>query len=858
MLDWKVTEESNHSLSDEMVENEETRRPLSRGWYYLMIAVVVLGVATAGGLGWWRFREGERALEADLLAQIRLEESARRFGQTSRLNVLVAEDVSQQWRARFASHFRTPMGETEAVEVGIEALEIRGERAMVWVRIGSQVQRRAYRMTSGGWRRVPLESGWEGNKTSIEMQVNGSPFTLNYFEGDAVFATQLRNDLPTLFTVVEQWRERPLVLTAITIQPQELEPGVIEVYFQAEGWVTLNSPEVVQLPNHWTLNGTSAVRYALAEQILNSDPFILETDTTLPGAPQFVAATRTVVALRWALPSDEYARLVADWHVQAPESEWQSPFFLLADIPAFADPFSDTPHSAATLLVADSFINTLTAETQGEVFTHLATANHWDEFFLATTGYQTIELEDRAGGPAPVPLSLPLEAAPLPIETGNLGEMRVRVTEQNDPIVIEGLETIRLMMPNGETFPASCAPLFGDLIIEGEWQEEGRRLRASLITAPQLKIPSPFLFTAPPSDTVVYLASGVDTLIPTAEGMNSIVALTPNGERVPVLMNGTDTPLPLAIAPSPWASHGSTTGILLRLNASTPDCSGHWLLRFVPGTGITGTWLASLSNTLTTLWDDVSGRGLLIDQSIKTNTAGERGMNYWWLDEGEPQILGTPDGILPYGTIHALRPGATHITISNQNQPNNDQPILSIIDLTGATEHQFYTSPTPNAHLASAIFSPDGMNLYIGWTTASRFLESQGDGTEVTRIYLPDGDSTVWWQPDAGAIYSLFHHQQRSFLYGVAYQSTIGLRLVKFSESEVVPLSEIQLGTNIAYVQVCGNGGIFYLTFEHIEQERSNYETDLRRLYMIPADATTSEQTNAFDIRRWEYPVMCP
>jgi len=261
---------------------------------------------------------------------------------------------------------------------------------------------------------------------------------------------------------------------------------------------------------------------------------------------------------------------------------------------------------------------------------------------------------------------------------------------------------------------------------------------------------------------------------------------------------------------------------------------------------------------MTTLWDDVSGRGLLIDQSIQTNVAGEQGMNYWWLTEGEAQLLGTPDGTLPYGTIHALRPGATHITISTQSQPDNDQPLLRLIDLTGATETQFYRPLTANSYLSGIVFSPDGMYLYTGWTTESRFLEYGGDGTTVTRVNLTDNSSIVWWGPDAGTIYALFHHQQTSLLYAVAYQSTFGLQLVKFNASDIVPLAESRQGADISYVQTCGNGDIFYLTLEQVEGQRPNYQTDLRRLYMVPADATTTTQAGAFDIRRWEYPVMCP
>lgn len=866
MLDWKITEESNTPLPDDLSENEEQRPPPSRTFFYLLTAIAIVAVATAGGLVWGRFREGESALEQDLLVQIRAEESARRFGQTNRITVLIPENAPQRWRERFASHFRTPIGETTPVEVTIEQIERDGEYATVWVRLGAQVQRRAYQMTADGWRRVPLESGWEGKSQTKPVWLLRDSANVTYSEADQEFAANLIADLPALMVAVEAWRAVSPEIVAMTIQPHELEPGVVEVYFQPEEWIALNSPAVVQLPSHWNLSGESAIRYALAEQLLNNDPLPLSDPATsnnpiiLIGASRFITAVRTVVALKWALSRAEYTQLVAQWQTYAKESAWQSPFLPLTETPPFTDPFANDTASATVLLVAETFISTLKPEEQTTILDRIQTAENWDAFFTATTGYKTVELEHRAGGPMPATIPFPLKVTPVPFGevATNPGEIAVRLTDQSNPIVIEGLGNATLTLPNGERWNSACAPLFGELQIEGVWREEGLRLIASTITVPRFTVPARFLFTATPPDTVVYLASGAETLIPMAEGMTSIVALTPDGERHPVFMNGNATPLTLGIAPAPWASHGSAIGMLLQLNTSTQGCNGHWFLRFVPGVGITGAWLAPPSNTLTTLWDDVSGRGLLIEQSIENNAEGEQGMKYWWLAEGEPQVLGDPDGILPYGTVHALQPGATHIAISNQSQPNNNQPVLSLIDLTGGSESQFYTPLSSGSYLSSIVFSPDGKDLYIAWTTNSRLLNYRGEGSTLTHINLTDGSSTLLWEPEDGAIYGLFHDQQNSQFYAVAYLFNIGVRLVKFHENEILPLAENREEANISYVQSCGNGGLFYLTFEQMERERSNYETDLRRLHRIPADAISPEQAISFDIRRWEYPVMCP
>lgn len=858
MLDWNITEESNTPLHDDLVENEEQRTPRSRAFLYLLTAIVLVTVVTAGGLVWGRYLEGESALEQDLLVQIRAEEVARRFGQTNRITVLIPENAPQRWRERFASHFRTPVGETSPVEVTIEKIERDGEYSTVWVRLGAQIQRRAYRMTSDGWRRVPLESGWQGESQTSPARFLQKSVNVTYTDADTEFAAGLIADFPDLMEAVQQWRGVLPDLVAITIQPHELEPGVVEVYFLPEEWIALNSPQVVQLPGHWNLSGESAIRYAFAEQLLNTDPLPqedptrTEDPTRLPGASRFITAVRTVVALRWALSGEEYAHLVENWQTHAPESTWQSPFFPFTGEQEFADPFANEASSATVLLVADTFIRTIKPDVPSIVLGTLQTPGNWDTFFEATTGYKTLELEALAGGPSPAPITLPLNAVPIPSAgvITNSNQLTVLVDGQSTPVVIDGLQNATLTLPDGETWAPACAPLFGELTIEGVWHEEGLRLIASSISVPRVTVPARFVFTAPPSNTVVYLASGSETLVPMAEGMDTIVALTPDGERVPVFMNGDDTPLTLGIAPSPWSFPGSKSGMLLKLNVSTRGCGGYWLLRVVPGVGMTGAWLAPPSDTLTTLWDDVSGQGLLIDQSLETNPEGDEGMNYWWLTEGDPQVLGTPDGILPYGTIHTLRPGATQIAISNQSQPNNDQPVLSLIDLIGDSEPQFFTPDSSGFYLSSIVFSHDGNHLYIAWT--------RNEESTLTQINLTNGGSRRLWKPEDGAVYGLFHDQQNDHLYAVAYQTNVGVRLVQFHENEIVPLAEHREEATLAYVQSCRQGGIFYLTFEQMQRERSSYETDLRRLHRVPLDAITPERTLSFDIRRWEYPVMCP
>lgn len=853
MLDWKVTEESNSPLPDDLIDDESDRRPLSRKWLYLLVAIFIAVVAMVGGFLWGRLRDGEQALLQDLLVQIRAEESARRFGQTSRINVLVPDTISQRWRERFASHFRAPIGEAEAVEVQIERLDVEGEYATVWVRMGNQVQRRAYRMTTDGWRRVPLATGWVGSQTSTEVSLPQGDIRFIYFETDREFATELITDLPVLLEGIEQWRGNTPDLAAITIQPQELEPGLISVYFQGDAWVTLNSPEVVQLPHHWNLSGTAAVRYALAERLLSAEPILRAEPEPLPGATRFLSAIDKVVALQWALEPDAYAALVAQWQSNTSELAWRSPFFAIEPPVSAIDPFVNEAESATTLLVADAFVTHVTTPNVARLLNTLDSVKDWDAFFIATTGYRTQELEAIAGASPPTGLKLPIKVTPLPIEQRNNRSrmFAVRPMEQQHPIAIEGLENASLTLPDGTQWEAECAALFGELEVEGVWREEGLRLTASHITVPRIAIPARFLMTeSPPDDTVAYLASGTDAMMPNSYGMNSIVALTATGERLPVLMNGDPYPHVLSLANSSWLDSRSTHGILLTLEGIRTGCYGDWTIRFVPGVGITGAWLYRTTGPNTTnpihLWDDVSGRGLLIFQ----NLTGEREMPFWWLEEGEPQVLGEPDGRLPFGDVRALRPGATHVAVYHQSRPGEDQPVLSLIDLTGMTEPLDYTLPNNNTYLGGIAFTPDGNYLYLG-------LENNGRGTQVQRIDLRDSSSMEWWERNNNGIYILFHDKSTSYLYAAIQQPPTQLQLVKFDETEVIPLAKNQQGSEVSYMQVCGNGGIHYITLEY-EGDRPNFENDTRFLHIVPPDATGLGQDIAYPLKQWEFPAMCP
>jgi hypothetical protein len=857
MLDWKVTEESNTPLPDEPIEYENERRPMSRQWLYILVATAVVAFATIGGFLWGRLREGERVLEQDLLVQIRAEETARRFGQTNRINVLIPDNVPQRWRERYASHFRTPIGEAEAVEVAIEKLELAGEQATVWVRMDEQVQRRAYRMTAGGWRRVPLGTGWAGNKTSRDVALPQGTITVNYFETDREFATELIADLPVLLETIEQWRSNPITLRSISIQPQELEPGVIEVYFQGDAWVTLNSPEVVQLPAHWNLSGAAAVRYALAERLLSNEPILLAEPEPLPGASRFVGAVDKVLALQWALYPDAYAALVTEWQQRTPEIAWRSPFFAI-EVPVIpVDPFTDEAESATALLVADVFITHANTTNLPHSLNTLDSIADWDTFFETTTGFTTQQLEDMAGAPAPTTLRLPIKVTPFAIEQRNSssGMIAVRPMEQRHPIAIDGLENATFTLPDGTEWEAECASLFGEMEINGVWREEGLRLTASNITIPRVTYPARFLSTpSPPPDTVAYLGSGSEMVMPAGDGMNSIVALTSTGERVAMLMNG--DPHPFSLISNQWVYSNSDEGMLIRLQGIHTGCYGDWLLRFVPGVGITGAWLYRTEGVNTTnaipLWDDTSGRGILIFQ----NLTGEREMPFWWLEEGHPQVLGEPDGMLPFGEVRALRPGATHIAIHNQNNPNREPPVLSLIDLSDATDPIHYSPDNTNVYLAGITFSPEGHYLYLGWTD-DRIVENSGDGTQMRRIDLRDGTSEEMWERNNGVIYALFRDKTDAPLYAVANEPETGFQLVKIDENEIVPLAKNQQGSEISYVQTCGGGGVYYLTLEY-EGDRPNYQEDTRILHIVSSDATGMNQDTAYPLRAWEFPVLCP
>lgn len=556
MLDWEITEKEALPVPEEAVPPPYP----SRIGFYLIMGVIVL--VAIGAVGWvsWRFREREVLLTADLTGQIRAEESARRVGNRDRIPDLIAPGIARSWRDDYISQFRTPDGETRPADVSIEKVEYNGVMAQVWVRIGAQVQRRAYEQTPLGWRRVPLTINATTFGDSAILADAGTEFA--HQRTDDQFVIQLAADLPRLEQAILAWANDPTAETPpptllplrIVIQPQENRPALLEPIEPRAPVLTLNSPQVVALPAEWNISGDSAVRLAVAQMVWEQLPASRINTADLPGGNRFVNALQTVVALRWALTPAEYTALAAQWQAQAKESSWQSPFFSLTLGGGAIDPFVPQTQTSVLLMVAEQYVASMENEMAWLAESHalLATATNWDEFFGATMGTTTLEFEASVRGiPAPADLPMPFTAtlSPLAEDTSNIRGFAVTVEGQPHPIAIEALLGITdVTLPNGTRMNAGCAALFGELEIEGTWRENGLRLTPTRLHVNRVALPTTFTHRAPPANTVTYVASYNDTIVNNTSGIAHLAALTPDGTLDPVLLP--DDPDAITLNPS--------------------------------------------------------------------------------------------------------------------------------------------------------------------------------------------------------------------------------------------------------------------------------------------------------------------
>lgn len=869
MLDWDTHEQETLPLPEEEATPSTTR---SRMAFYLVVGgiLVVMGIIV-GGVALWRYGEQQGTLEADLLRQIRAEESARLLGDVERTPDLIAPELPREWRTLYLSQFQPPDGEVQPVEITIERVEYSGVRAEVWVRVGAQLQRRAYEQTPQGWRRVPIIAD-DAHFGEVASLTEGG-IEIRHYRSDEPFVITLAADLPALAAQIEVWDSAPerdgemFIPPTITINPQEFRPPLLEY---SDDSLILNSPQVVYIPPRWNISSESAMRFGVAEALWAQLPNQPVNNRDLPGASQMAIALKRVLALRWALPPAEYSTLTQTWQRQAQSSLWVSPFLPINRDGNRIEPFAPQTDALPFLLIADRLIDEVGSDAGSLSLLRATLANSatWDEFLGIVVGDSALVLEAELRGiPLPPEIGMPFVAT-FPTrqkERGNPPNFFVEVAGQPTPIILDGLGGgSELQLPDGTTLPFECASLFGELEIAGTWRETGLRLAPTMIRVPRLTLPATFASEAPPMGTVAYVAVYTETTGSAIQGITRISALTPDGNLTPVLTPNQSTIVPFGGVD--WGTSNSTTGIMFVIPGE-PGCEAQWYLRYVPGEGITGAWFApqvqrsATSTFLNPRWNDQSGRGLMVEVTTWESPIEVEQMPFWWLDGGEPSLLGEPDGYLPAGSAYQLSPDGSSVIVYQPTPRNSIGSAFAWVELATGEVQATFNAPAIEYGMADFAYSADGDSFYVVWRLPA-VTRTVTSATLLQEIDLRTGVATDWLSQEAGQIFFIAPDSQSPHLYAMTLsleaQNDEGVRLVKLTAEGSSVLNNGGEAFGITTVLRCATGGFLYLRLDTPTEQETRYELDPRYLHRVTIDETGEEINLRLPLSATQIPLLCP
>jgi hypothetical protein len=611
MAEWQIIKSNNFSK----LPPNESPRPRSRWRWLLLMGTILVFLAT---IGWLALRdqlaERRTAMREDLLAFIFEEETHRFLGNEARIEALIVRDAPRSWAQAYRQAFRSGTSQHFSGSAELKTIDFDGECALVTVDFDGPEQVRAYCLDGLNWLRAPVPNETWGNRQIVVNVIDG--VQLSFRGRDQAFGEALADDLRQVFTELDQWAFLPGAVGSpkasaltkagsyrdleIIIEPQDLSAPLV---LEEERRIVLNSPVLVLLAERRGLSGEDAVRLALAEALLHrAGPFGEIYLPTLPGGTRFLNAAQTIAAMDLILSAEAQQILFESWRMQL-DDHWVSPFFV--DLLYDSNPAQrEQAQLAEARLVEAELAAYLTVyyiyRSKGidilPVIIHqLPLANSWDHLFQAILNHSTVVLENEAtlfarGELIPTSTPQPRDYLPAPhlplmttllrVDSRQLGGSRLQVglLAQEEPLIVEAPTRVIFRTRNGVFLPSSCTPPGSELEIEGEWLEVGRRLLASRVTVQKIK---PFTIDRAPVDTMAYIVAG-------EPGMSrSLAALRPNG-RLQHLATLSATlqvmPLPVASSMQPY--------FLFMLDS--PNCSRSWFVRYQPGQGITGHWLAPL------------------------------------------------------------------------------------------------------------------------------------------------------------------------------------------------------------------------------------------------------------------------
>jgi hypothetical protein len=797
MLDWEITE-TDTLPHDEPLSSAELFHARRRFWGGLVAAVALVALAVFGVLR-MRWAAGESALAADLLTLIKAEEQARRFNLQERVAVLLAEGTPDEWRYRYLALFDTASSATP-VEVKIESVALDGISALVQTRIGDNLQRRHYVLTSEGWRRAPLPIAAWGDSLFTYTYPDNERIRMQYYREDREFARAVMADLPALMATrnaleVESLQEFSLVLT-----PQELSGVLLSA---TPTRLVLNSPQLVVLPLGNPLNSTEAVRAQIASVLLQDKASTDIADEVLPQNARFASSLRTILGLRWAVSAERYPQVREQWREQI-GTQWQSPFRTLRSAEAEMDPSASTTVSSA-LLVADAIYERAGEAGIISTLQAMQTATGWDAVFRQSVGMTTLQLEAAVQGITPPPdIALPLDGTLL-IEEGE--PLALAVPNVPQPITLTRAdERVMVQLPGGMYLPDACLPLFPHVQVKGTWREARQRLMVNELTVPTL--------AATPYFTVTDLPTQSRAVVGTwgaSEQLDGLAALANDGTLIPILSQSQEQPFLFVTS----AFSGAQGQALVLTTAAPPDCPLQWLIVYRPEQGIVAQWLmwwGRYPSAPTIIWDEASQSGLMVLENNRTDV----GAPYWRLTPDNPLVEGEPDGRLPSGMLLGVRPRGEEVVVAFPAE--NDTPALvRRIHIKTQVVLAEYSAPEWMTRASNALFSHDGRYLFVTWNGQNRY-NVNGEVSTILRYDMETGAEDILWRPADGNLAYYVVDNQAPVLYAITTTGRARAQLQRLGEASPQRLYQPSGDDGLSYIASCDNGGVMVVAFERTIQ----------------------------------------
>jgi hypothetical protein len=252
MLEWEVLEDEERPMP--RLAEERARQGWEQWRPWLVLWVLLL--AALVGMFWWRARQQEIALRADLLQAIEAERRVMALGTpaeaTDLILGLVDPAAPETWRNYYWYQFAESRAIPEPPRLGTVRLEEEGTLALVetlWTMPNVPdpaarvvVEPRAYRLANGQWRRTPLPV----EEVEAKEELQTAHFVLIASPDDLAALTSdpaLRLDLEGVWQHIDaNWPRQWLADTTIYLNVEPDEMAFLIGTQTSERTILVNSP----------------------------------------------------------------------------------------------------------------------------------------------------------------------------------------------------------------------------------------------------------------------------------------------------------------------------------------------------------------------------------------------------------------------------------------------------------------------------------------------------------------------------------------------------------------------------------------------------------------------------------------